>query len=762
MKNSFHVIFRVFVAIFIILPAFSAFAQQALNKQLSPQNTIQTGIQPSQQPEIEKLRGQMPSYLQPSGLPAETQQGVQPLFVPLQPREEEPEAASEFEQFISGQAAPEISMDLRQFGYDLFRKPPWSFAPAGNVPVSPAYVIGPGDEIRITIWGKIEGAWNVVVDRDGNVSLPKVGILGVTGLTFSELKKLLLQEFSKYYTGFEMNVSMGSLKTNRVYVVGNARHPGSYTVSSLSTVLNAVIEAGGPTKTGTMRDIQVKRNGGAIAHFDMYDFLLKGDKTGDVRLMPDDVIFIPPSGPLAAIAGSVKNPAIYELKGPTTVTELIEMAGGLNDVAFSGRVQIERIIDQSHQTVIEASLDEIREKNVPVQPGDVVKIFQVVQDRKIVSLAGAVKRAGDYGFSPGMTVKDLLLMAGGLQYYAFSKEAELTRVDISDEGPVTKKIVINPESALAGDPENNIPLHNNDYLFVRTIPEWKLYQTVTVKDSTTPGEPDGKGFSLVERVYRSVSIEGEIRFPGMYTIEKGETLSSLIERAGGYTNKAYLRGAVFTRKRIQELQQRQLDEMIERLEREVLEKGKTEIAVAVSAEEAKIKESEIKQMGDFITKLKGVRAKGRMAIVLNEPEVLKKSLYDLELEDGDTLFIPSNPQSIQVMGAVFNQTAFIYDGSKSLSRYIDLAGGYTETADQKRVYVLKVDGTAVRPGGGFSLGSWNSDSNRWEFGSRDLEPGDTVVVPEKLEKIAWMRNIKDITQILYQIATAAGVIIVAF
>lgn len=737
--NKLHrIVFRVFVATSIILSAVSAIAQQNLNTQISPQGTVQTGVQPSPQPAPEK-RGQAPSQTQPPYLPAapqqRTEQPPQPSE-PAQPEEEVPEAVSEFEQFITGNFITTISTDIRQFGYDLFRKPSAMFAPSTDVPVGPAYVIGPGDEIRISVWGKIEGAWNVVVDRDGNISLPKVGTLGVTGLTFSELKNLLHQEFSKYYTGFEMNVSMGSLKTIRVYVVGNAQRPGAYTVSSFSTLVNAFFEAGGPTKTGTMRDIQLKRNGETIAHFDMYDFLLKGDKTGDARLMAEDVIFIPPVGPLAAIAGSVKNPAIYELRGAATVTELIGMAGGLNDVAFGGRVQIERIIDQNHQTALEASLDEIKEKDIPVQPGDVVKIFQVVQDRKVVRLSGAVKRAGDYGFSPGMTVKDLLMMAGGLQYYAFGRMAELTRVDITDEGPATRKILIDLEKALAGDTESNIVLQNNDYLFVRTIPEWKLYQ--------------------------NVRIEGEVRFPGTYTIVKGETLSSLIRRAGGYTDKAYLRGAVFTRIRIMELQQQQLTERIERLEREVLERGSTEIATAASAEEARIKESEIKQMRDFIEKLKGVKAKGRMAVVLKEPELLKDTLYDIELEEGDILFIPSNPQSIQVMGAVFNQTAFVYDNSKSLSRYVDLAGGYTETADKGRVYILKVDGTAVRPGGGLSLGSWNSDSNRWEFGNRDLEPGDTIVVPEKLEKIAWMRNIKDITQILYQIATTAGVLIVAF
>ncbi|MFH2013261.1 MAG: SLBB domain-containing protein [Pseudomonadota bacterium] len=627
-----------------------------------------------------------------------------------------------------------VSTDLRQFGYDLFRQPPSTFAPVNKVPVGSDYVIGPGDEIRINIWGRIEGQWNVIVDRDGTINLPKVGTIGVTGLTFNELKDVFLRELSKYYTGFEMNLSMGSLRTIRVYVVGNTDSPGAYTISSLSTLINALFEAGGPSKTGTMRDIQVKRNGNTIVHFDMYDFLLRGDKTKDVRLMPEDVIFIPPVGTLVAIAGSVNNPAIYELKGDKTIPQLIETAGGLSEIAFKGRIQIERIVDNSRQTVFESDLSGAND--IMVQSGDVIKIFQIVQDRRIVKISGAVQREGEYGFKPGMTLRDLILMAGGLKYYAYNKEAELTRVHVTNKGPITEKMLINLERALTGESESDIQLNANDYLFVRMVPEWYLYKTV--------------------------AISGEVRFPGTYTVKKGEKLSSLIERAGGYTDKAYLKGAVFTKERIRELQQKQIDEMVDRLEKELLGRGSADIGAALSPEEAKIKESEVRQKREFVTALKNAKAMGRMVLKVDQPDILKDTPYDIELEDGDSLFVPPNPMSIQVIGSVYNQTAFVYDKNKGVSKYIDLAGGYTENADKKRVYVLKVDGTAGRPGGGFLGISWNSDSNRWESKGQELDSGDTVVVPEKLEKIAWMRNIKDITQILFQIATTAGVLIVAF
>ncbi len=703
-----------------------AFAQQI---QMVP-------VTPAGQPSIQTqpMQGQQPSLQQLSPQPVQPAPTQQPPIRP--PSVEKP---SEFEQYISGNVPLTVSTSIKQFGYDLFAQPPSTFAPVEKVPIGPDYVIGPGDELKITVWGNIEWQWSVTVDRDGNITLPKAGILGISGLTFKEVKELLHKEFSKYFTGFQMNVSMGALRTVRVYIVGNANRPGAYTVSSLSTLINALFEAGGPSKTGTMRNIQVKRNGKTIVTFDMYDFLLKGDKTKDIRLMPEDVIFIPPVGQLAAIAGNVKNPAIYELKGETKLSDLIQMTGGLTSVAFKGRVQVQRIEDHQFRTIFEGDLIDIEKnaaKDFALKDGDLVKVFSVMETKNTVNVTGAISTPGEYGVTPGITkIKDIISLSGGLIYYA-SNVAELTRVKVTQEGPKTERLIIDLSKAMKDDPQHNIPLQINDYLFVRTVPEWQLY--------------------------RIVNLQGEVKFPGAYTIKKGERLSSLIERAGGYTDKAYLRGAVFTRERVRELQQRQLNEMVERLERDLLGRGAAETATALSPEDAKIKESEIKQRRDFVAKLKEVKAKGRMAIILNQPELLKKTPYDIVLEEGDSLSIPSNPQSVQVIGSVYNQTAFVYDKDKGYTRYIDLAAGYTENADKKRVYILKVDGTAVRPGGGFLGISWSKDSNRWEFGSQDIEPGDTIVVPEKLERIAWMREIKDLTQILYQIAVTAGVLIVAF
>jgi protein involved in polysaccharide export with SLBB domain len=666
------------------------------------------------------------------------QETVQPVTI----QKSSAETVSNFEQFIAGESISAVSTNIKQFGYDLFKGASPAFIPSANVPVGPDYVVGPGDEIKITVWGKIEGAWHVAIDRDGNISLPKAGVLGVAGLTFNQLRDLLYKEFSKYYTGFEMNVSMGALRSMRVYVVGNAQNPGAYTVSALSTIVNALLQSGGPSKTGTMRDIQLKRNGQTIGHFDLYDFLLKGDKSKDARLLPEDVIFIPSVGPLAGIAGNVRNPAIYEMTGETRLLDIIHMAGGLTSVAFSGRVQVARVTDHQFRTIFEGNLVNLEnnaEKNFVLHDGDLVKIFAVIETKNTVTLAGAVTNAGEYGIAPGVTkIKDVISLAGGLLYYA-SSDAELTRVKVTPSGPLTEQRTIDVVKAMGEDPQYNIPLEINDYLLVRTVPDWKLYRTA--------------------------AISGEVKFPGTYTIRKNERLASLIERAGGYTDRAYIRGAVFIRNSVRELQQKGLAEMTERLERELFAAGSVEVSTALSSEEIESKKAQLEQKGKFIESLKQLKATGRMSIRLAHLRLLKNSEYDIELEEGDSLFIPMKNSVVNVTGAVMSRGSFVYSEKLDFKDYIGMAGGLTQYADANNVYVLKVDGTAQKLSNGFL--NWNMTRSRWEmadFGEdiKQIEPGDSIIVPEKLSRIAWLREIKDLTQILYQIAMTAGVTMVLF
>lgn len=751
------------IIVFFLVLSFegSGFAQLA---QMSPAKPVSESINQAQpsgtQQGLERTQSLTPQQLQQLGIKSNAlpaQPSPDPSQKPAADRPDQPklasppiaphqppaaESLSEFERFVAMGTRGTISTNIRQFGYDLFRQPPSTFAPADRVPVGPDYVLGPGDELRITIWGSIEGQWNVVVDRDGKISLPKLGAIGVTGLTFGELKVTLNKELSKYYTNFQMNVSMGPLRTMRVYVVGNAAKPGAYTISSLSTLINSLFEAGGPNKTGSMRDIHVKRNTHTVVQFDMYDFLLQGNKTKDVRLMPEDVIFIPPVGPLAGIAGNVKNPAIYELKGETRLLDLIGMAGGLSGMAFRGRVQVQRTQNNEFRTVFEGDLIDIEknaEKNFLIKDGDLVKVFSVVDLKNTVTITGAVQNSGDYGVESGITrVRDIISMSGGLQYYA-SSQVEITRVKVTQSGPQTERFVIDAFKAMEGDPANNVLLEMNDYLFVRTVPEWQLYRTV--------------------------NLEGEVKYPGAYTITRGERLSSVLERAGGYTNFAYLRGAVFARERVRQLQQKSLAELAERLERELITESASRAGVAVSVEEVEAKKLEMEQRKQFIESLKKLKATGRMTIWLAHLRLLKGSEYDIELEEGDSLYIPAVNRVINVVGAVMSNGSFIYNEKWDYEDYVQMAGGYSRHADEDNVFVMKVDGSARKLSRGFM--NWNPLRKRWEVAGFNesrgpLEAGDSIVVPERLERTAWLRNLKDITQILANAGVAAATIAVLY
>ncbi len=636
---------------------------------------------------------------------------------------------------LLGIASPySISMDLKHFGLDLFEQGRSGFLTTANLPVGPDYVLGPEDEVKIRVWGKVEGAWIRRIERDGTVRLPKVGVVSLGGLSFAQAKETLHKEYSRVFTGFEMNVTLGALRTMTVYVVGNARMPGAYTVSSLSTLVHAMMQAGGPSKAGSMRDIQIRRDGMTVSHFDMYDLLRHGDKSGDPRLLPEDVIFIPPVGPVAAIAGSVSRPGLYELKGERTVSQLIELAGGLNALAFRGRLQIERIVESNRQIVFESDLAEWKEREVDLRSGDILKVFQIVKDQRTVRVTGAVLREGDYGFTPGMTVKDLVGLSGGAKYYAYLKEAELARLYLSEQGPRVEKVNLDLENAMAGDARSNLPLQENDHLFVRTIPEWGTYT--------------------------QVSVLGEVRFPGTYTARKGERLSSLIERAGGYTSSAYVRGAVFTRVSVRETQQRMLDESIARLERDLMAQSAASAATAASGEELGAKELEVRRVQALVEKLRTFKARGRMVLEVSSPEKMKNTMNDIELENGDVLYVPQNPRCVHALGAVFNQATFVFDKSKGVEDYITMAGGFMDSGDKERVYILKSNGSAVRPDSGrFFLLPGSSFSSA--DGKPILESGDTIVVPEKIDRIAWLRNTKDVFQILFQATMAAGVVIAA-
>ena len=738
--------------------------------------------------------------------------------------------SSPFERYIQGKQLESVSTDIVQFGYDLFNHPPSTFAPGEMVPVGPDYLLGPGDEVKVNLWGKLNDEYRATIDQNGQINLFQVGTLSLSGLTFSEAQAFIASEYNRYYKPSEVktNISMGQLRTIHVFVVGNAARPGAYTLSSFSTLVNALFAAGGPLKMGTLRDIQVKRNGKTLVHFDMYDFLLRGDKTEDIRLMPEDVIFIPVAGPLVGVAGQVKRPAIYEMKGRAGLKDIIEMAGGLSATGYPYRVQMERVEEGRSKTILDVNLQEAQQEitlqdwdwikvfpinqivtnpvelvgnilrpgtyqwkeglrvkdilpspddllpdtlleyalverlmppayhkeylsfkigkllldkdeteNILLKPYDILTVFNrwEVMEKKKVRITGAVNKSGEYEYRPNMRLSDLLKLSGGLKRHAYMREAELTRVTPTAEGPRTDKIILHHlEKAIETDPAYDIPLQEDDYLFVNAVPEWELY--------------------------RVVHIKGEVKFPGDYTIKKGEKILSLIDRAGGFTDKAYLKGAVFTRESVRLLQQKQLNEAIDRLEHQLLVRSVTVIETALSSELALQQRAELEQRKLLIEKMRAAQTQGRISLHLDERDRFAPSPSNIALEEGDSLFVPERPSQIQVIGSVYNQGAFLYDPKEDVPYYIDLAGGMADEADRDDAYILRVDGTAVSQ---YRGGGWGW---RWRWRSvvvsSTLDAGDTIVVPQDVDRIHWLRGTKDITQILYQIAVTTGILLRVF
>jgi protein involved in polysaccharide export with SLBB domain len=315
-----------------------------------------------------------------------------------------PEPLTEFQRLV----ADSIGETLPIFGAELFRNVPSTFSPLDQVPVTPDYVIGPGDELRVRVWGQVSFNANVRVDRSGAIYLPHVGEIHVAGLPFSELDDHIRSGIARVFRNFELNVDLGQLRSIQVFVVGQARSPGAYTVSSLSTLVNAVFASGGPNLQGSMRHIQLKRGSVTVTDFDLYDLLLNGDKSKDVHLLPGDVIFIPTMGPQVALAGSVRKPAIYELSGPTEIGKLLGYAGGRPAVADGSRVSLERIAASRDREAMEISLDEAGLATV-LQDGDFVRVLSIVpRFSKTVTLRGNLANPGRFAWHPGMHLSELI------------------------------------------------------------------------------------------------------------------------------------------------------------------------------------------------------------------------------------------------------------------------------------------------------------------------------------------------------------------
>jgi polysaccharide export outer membrane protein len=640
---------------------------------------------------------------------------------------------------------------LKPFGYDVFNYPASTFEPVLNIATPMSYVLGPGDELVLTVWGETKLYYSLTVNRDGNLLIPEVGPISAAGQTIQQFKERLLRRMTSAYSGLKngapsantfLDVSLGKLRTIQVFVLGEVVKPGGYSVSSLSTAFQALYLAGGPTINGTLRDIKVMRTGEPLPAIDFYDYLILGDKSKDQRLQDGDVIFVRPAGKRVALAGRVVRPAIYEIKPKESLGDLITLGGGLPFDAFFNRIHIERIIpfDQrkdNAKNILDIDLEfenvnDLRKSPYALVDGDIVTVPTIADlPQNRVTIEGNVMKPGIYEWKPAMRVRDLIFLADSLQRNTFSERGTLFRLL-----PNLRREVypFNPRLAITGDESNNLVLQNEDSLVV--------YQ-------------ESEFFPQ-----RSVKISGAVHHPGTYPRYDRMTVGDLVVLAGGITESASLNGWEVARLDTTELgiysriyKFNVVDEYwndangarfglvdydqvtIPFNPKFMLQKSVT-IAGYVMYPGTYVIKSDEEKINDIVKRAGGLkigyyldgsrlirRENGAGLVPVDFARVLKDptSLDNIRVVDGDSIDIAGRDNVVYVRGYVFVPSAVVYKKGASLSYYIHQAGGYREDADEGRTVVTLPNGRKWDPG--------------WAiFPDPDILGGSTILVPQKIEK----------------------------
>ena len=542
-----------------------------------------------------------------------------------------PYRAGEFELYVQSLAGQQgaLPSELRRFGSELLTGAPASADYSPIVP--PDYVVQAGDELVLTLWGSVDADLRLLVDRSGRINIPRVGPIMVSGVRYTDLADVISRRVATVFKNFQLSASLGQLRGLRVYVTGFVQRPGVQVVSSLSTLAQTVMHAGGPAAAGSFRNLQLRRGRELVASFDMYDLLLKGDRSADRLVQADDVIHVGPVGPQVGLIGSVNRPAVFELKPGETVDDVLRMAGGFAAVADTTRLTIERLDDRA--TVRVTQLELPAAGTSVLRSGDVMRAFNAV----------------------------------------------------------------------------NVALP-------------------------------------VQRQNKRVRIEGEVTRPGEYVLRAESTLADAVLAAGGVTTAAFLFGAEFTRESVRNTQQLNYERALRDLETD-LARNSTSQRIATS-EDVASQAASVQVSSRLVERLRAVKPSGR--VVLQLP-VQGGQLPELALEDGDRLFIPPRPTAVGVFGSVFNAGSYLYSPDRGIADYLRLAGGPTRGADDGSTFVVRANGSVIS-----SLSTGNWFNRRGSLERLQAEPGDTIFVPEEMNKTTVVQSAKDWTQILFQLGVGAA------
>ena len=749
---------------------------------------------------------------------------------------------------------------LKQFGYDYFINRPSTFAPLYGTPIPPDYLIGPGDEIKLILYGNNNKNYSLRVTRDGDIYLPEIGPISIAGLTFLGLKETISEIIDSQLIGTQVTLTLGELRAINIFVLGEAAQPGMYTVSSLTTMTNAIFTSGGINTTGSLRNIELKRNGKVISNFDLYGLLLKGDASNDVRLMPGDILFVPPIKKTVAITGEVQRPGIYELLESETAQDLINYAGNVKAKADLSSAEIKRISPTNKGfNLLIADLSQATTPDLLLNDGDSLSIYPVESKiERAILIKGHFSQPGFFPWSEEMKLSDLLKSRADLlpmtdlnyalvqrkndngDYYSFmnidlehlfDNPDSKYNISINDKDEITlfpnlsfceitsateeitsateeitsateeittvreacRRELIDPvieliQNTTTSDKSNMVVRIIGNVLFPGQYP---LTKDATVKDmihaagklgelsytdeveisrntiankeiintQITDGYDQLKDFLVQSRdiisvkkissAYETVLLEGEVFFPGEYSIRKGENLLNLITRAGGLTAEANTNNLIFTREAIADQQRLNIEKTKTDLQRQL---------TLIAAESKSSGTDASKDQQGYFQQLESLtnevtadnQVLGRL--IVNYDEILNGRTSDIELRAGDTVFIPQDIQTISVIGEVYSPNAHFYNSQISVNDYIKFSGGVNKFGDLAAAYIIKGDGSIVQPD---SLGQGGSF---FRNNAVSLEGGDTIVVPLEIRTFPGVQLTSDVTQIIYQLAVATAAV----
>lgn len=670
---------------------------------------------------------------------------------------------TQFQSFVSEATGKNLPL----YGYNLFDRN--RFPSLTDVPVPTNYVVGPGDEIDLKIWGAVEVALRLPVDRNGQITVPKVGPVTVAGTPSSELDAHLKKQVGRVFANFELSASIGRLRSMQIFVVGQARNPGAYLVSSLSTLIGALFESGGPSANGTMRAIQLLRSGQVVTTLDLYKFIHAGETASDARLLPGDVIVIPSAGPRVALTGATDTAAIYELAhAEESIGQLLQYSAGSQTLTTPHKALVERINKQNAKTpreIQERTLDSTGLKTT-VRDGDLVTLFKISsQFSNAVTLRGNVASPLRYAFKPGMRVSDLVPEADALvlpDYY--SRKNSSVQFETVKTGKVSGEKVVN-------DVKTQLTEINWDYAAIERLDDkavktilipFNLAKAIKEKDPVNNIElMSGDVVTIfgvddipvpLEKRTQFVRLGGEVKVPGIYQIKPGETLPLLFKRAGGLSRDAYLYGTVFTRESTRVQQQENLDQAVRRMEAQVQAQAASTIQNIYDKDSASSSQAQVAAQRMMLERLRGLKASGRVAL---EMDADRPELPVLTLQDGDTILVPSKPSFVAVFGAVMAEKSFIHRVDSTVSDYIEKSGP-TREADLEAALLIRGDGTVMS---NRAQRSWLGLGNMGFMGTR-LQAGDSIFIPEVLDRRSaytqFIQGAKDWTALLYQFGIGAA------